>query len=82
MHNVHCLRYKKGDPAVALASAARKLEASYEYPFQSHATMGPGCAVADVHLDGVTTVWSGAQKPHALQQGFTELLHVPPTRCE
>lgn len=71
---------KKGDAAVVLASAARKLEASYEWPFQSHATMGPGCAVADVHVDGVTTVWSGAQKPHALQQGFAELLRVAPDK--
>ena len=71
---------KKGDAAVALAGAAKKAEATYECPFQSHATMGPGCAVADVHLDGVTTVWSGAQKPHALQQGFAELLGVPPNK--
>jgi CO/xanthine dehydrogenase Mo-binding subunit len=71
---------KKGDAAVALASAATKPEATYEWPFQSHATMGPGCAVADVHLDGVTTVWSGGQKPHALQQGFAELLGVPPNK--
>ncbi len=67
----------KGDAAAALSSAAKKVEASYEFPFQSHATMGPGCAVADVHTDGVTTVWSGGQKPHALQQGFAELLRVP-----
>jgi len=71
---------KKGEGAVGLASAARKVEATYEWPFQSHATMGPGCAVADVHLDGVTTIWSGAQKPHALQQGFAELLRVPNDR--
>jgi nicotinate dehydrogenase subunit B len=71
---------KKGDASVVLASAKKKLEASYESPFQSHATMGPGCAVADVRLDGVTTVWSGAQKPHALQQGFAELLRVPPDK--
>jgi nicotinate dehydrogenase subunit B len=71
---------KKGDGAVGLAGAARKVEATYEWPFQSHATMGPGCAVADVHLDGVTTIWSGAQKPHALQQGFAALLRVPSDR--
>lgn len=71
---------KKGDTAGAFASAAKKIEATYESPFQSHATMGPGCAVADVHLDGLTTVWSGGQKPHALQQGFAELLGVPPEK--
>jgi nicotinate dehydrogenase subunit B len=68
---------KKGDAAAALASAAKKVQASYEAPFQSHATMGPGCAVADIHTDGVSTIWSGGQKPHALQKGFAELLRVP-----
>ena len=71
---------KKGDTAAAFAGTSKKIEATYESPFQSHATMGPGCAVADVHLDGLTTVWSGGQKPHALQQGFAELLRVPPEK--
>jgi nicotinate dehydrogenase subunit B len=70
----------KGDALAALANAAKKIEASYEWPFQSHATMGPGCAVADVRPDGVTTVWSGAQKPHALQQGLAQMLGVPNDR--
>ena len=68
--------HKQGDAEAAIASAAKRMEASYEFPFQSHATMGPGCAVADVHVDGITTVWSGGQKPHDLQKGFAELLHV------
>ena len=68
---------KKGDAAGVLVSAAKKVQASYEFPFQSHATMGPGCAVADIHTDGVSTIWSGGQKPHALQKGFSELLGVP-----
>jgi CO/xanthine dehydrogenase Mo-binding subunit len=71
---------KRGDAAAALAAAARTVKASYDFPFQSHATMGPGCAVADVHTDGVTTVWCGAQKPHALQRGFAQLLNVPADR--
>lgn len=71
---------KTEDADALIASAEKKVEASYEWPFQSHATMGPGCAVADVHLDGVTTVWSGGQKPHALQQGYAELLKVPPEK--
>ncbi len=68
---------KTGDAEVAIGSAAKTVEARYEWPFQSHATMGPGCAVADVQIDGLTTVWCGAQKPHALQQGFADLLKVP-----
>jgi nicotinate dehydrogenase subunit B len=67
----------QGDADAALARAGKKITAKYEFPFQSHATMGPGCAVADVHRDGVTTVWSGAQKPHELQKGISQLLDVP-----
>jgi nicotinate dehydrogenase subunit B len=70
----------KGDAVAALASASKKIEASYEWPFQAHASMGPGCAVADVRADSVSTVWSGAQKPHALQQGLAEMLGVKSDR--
>jgi CO/xanthine dehydrogenase Mo-binding subunit len=71
---------KQGDSAAVLARAVKKLEASYEWPFQAHATMGPGCAVADFKADGVTTVWTGAQKPHALQKGLAQMLGVPEDR--
>ena len=68
---------KKGDAAAALLSAARKLEVTYEWGFQCHSTMDPGCAVADVHPDGVSTIWCGAFKPHQLTMGLAELLRVP-----
>jgi nicotinate dehydrogenase subunit B len=71
---------RTGDVNGALVTAAKRIEAQYDVPFQSHATMGPGCAVADVRPDGVTTVWSGGQKPHALQKGYAELLGVPVDR--
>ena len=67
----------QGDAAAVLASATKKVESSYEWPFQSHASMGPGCAVADFQPAGITTIWSGAQKPHALQQGIAQLLNLP-----
>ena len=70
----------QGDAAATLQNAAKKLDASYNWPFQSHASMGPGCAVVDFQPNGVTTIWSGAQKPHALQQGIAELLHLPPDK--
>jgi nicotinate dehydrogenase subunit B len=70
----------RGDATAGMAKAAKKLQASYDWPFQSHATMGPGCNVADVHTDGVTTVWSGGQKPHSLQKAIAELLRVPPEK--
>lgn len=71
---------RTGDTAAAVTNASRKIEASYEWPFQAHATMGPGCAVADVRIDGLTTVWTAAQKPHALQQGLAQMLSVPEDR--
>ena len=69
---------RQGDAAAALAAASKKIEASYEWPFQAHATMGPGCAVADFHTEGITTVWTGAQKPHALQKGLAQMLAIRP----
>jgi len=45
---------KKGDVDTAFKTAARIVEAEYEWPFQSHASMGRGCAVADVRPDGAT----------------------------
>jgi nicotinate dehydrogenase subunit B len=70
---------KKGDVAAAFKTAARVVEAEYEWPFQSHASMGPACAVADVRADGVT-VWSGSQKPHFTQLGVARLLGLPPEK--
>lgn len=68
---------ERGDAAGAMAGASRKVEASFEWPFQAHATMGPGCALADVRTEGVTTIWCGAQKPHELRKGIADLLRVP-----
>ena len=66
----------RGDAAAALANAARKVEARYEYPFQSHASMGPACAVADVR-DGGAIVYFGGQKPYPLRHALAELLQLP-----
>jgi CO/xanthine dehydrogenase Mo-binding subunit len=53
------------------------LEAEYEYPTQSHASMGPACAVADVRGDRAT-VYTSTQKPHDCAAGIAELLDLPP----
>ncbi len=65
-----------GNVDAALASSARTIEARYEWPFQSHAMMGPACAVADVR-DGGATIWSSTQHPHQLRHGIAELLGLP-----
>ncbi len=64
---------EEGDVAAALSAAARTLQATYEYPFQSHAMMGPSCAVADVR-DGRAMIWSGTQYPHDAPRGLQRLL--------
>jgi nicotinate dehydrogenase subunit B len=70
---------QEGDVDAALASAARTIEARYEWPFLSHAMMGPSCAVADVR-DGGATIWSSTQKPHQIQQAIADLLGLPPNK--
>jgi nicotinate dehydrogenase subunit B len=65
-----------GDLAAGFAGADA-VEAQYLWPFQAHAMMGPGCAVADVRADGTTEIWSGGQKPFALRDGIADLLGVP-----
>src|SRR5262245_5008321 len=66
----------KGDVDAALKAAARVIEAEYEWPFQSHASMGPACAIADVRADGVT-LWTGSQKPHYGRTGVARLVGLP-----
>ena len=62
-----------GTVDAAFATAARVVSAEYEWPFQSHASMGPACAVADVR-DAMATVWTGTQKPHFARDGVARLL--------
>ena len=57
-------------------NAVTILEAEYEYPTQSHASMGPACAVADVR-DDRATVYTSTQKPHDCAAGIAELLELP-----
>ena len=52
------------------------IEAEYEWPFQSHACMGPACAVVEIK-DGQVTCWTGSQKPHFVQNGIARTIGVP-----
>ncbi len=65
-----------GDVDAALASAAKVIELDFAYPFQSHASMAPGCGVAHVH-DGVAEIWTAGQKPYPLRMAIADLLHLP-----
>jgi CO/xanthine dehydrogenase Mo-binding subunit len=67
---------KNGDVNAALNSGLKVVEAEYLWPFQSHASMGPASAVADVKADKIT-IWTGSQKPHYARDGVAALLNVP-----
>jgi nicotinate dehydrogenase subunit B len=68
---------KRGDVGAAMkAAGVRIVEAEYEWPFQSHASMGPACALAEVKADRCT-VWTGSQKPHYVRDGVARLLGLP-----
>jgi CO/xanthine dehydrogenase Mo-binding subunit len=65
-----------GDVEQAFKSAARTIEAEYEWPYQSHASMGPACALVEIK-EGQVTCWSGTQKSHFLRAGLAAALSVP-----
>jgi CO/xanthine dehydrogenase Mo-binding subunit len=67
---------QNGDVDAAFKTAAKVIEAEYEWPFQSHASMGPACALVEIK-DGNVTCWSGTQKSHFVQEGLAEILGVP-----
>ncbi len=68
----------KGDASrlAALAEATDKLSATYVWPIQSHASMGPSCAVADVRADGAT-IWTASQASHRLAGSCAAALDLP-----
>ena len=65
-----------GDVDAAFKTATRVIEAEYEWPFQSHASMGPACATVEIK-DGQATLWTGSQKPHYARDGVATILGIP-----
>ena len=61
----------------AIAASARRLEAEYELPFQSHARMGPSVGVADVR-GADALIFSDTQKPHNTRDGIAKILSLAP----
>jgi len=70
----------KGDARGAARGAAKMLSATYFWPFQSHASLGPSCAVADVRADGTATVWSASQGTHGLRGNLAKVFGIPPEK--
>jgi CO/xanthine dehydrogenase Mo-binding subunit len=63
----------------AQARGLRVIEAEYEWPFQSHASMGPACAIVDAKADSAT-LWTGSQKPHYARDVVAALLGLDPEK--
>jgi nicotinate dehydrogenase subunit B len=73
------IQRENGSVEEGFRQAARIIEGEYEYPVQSHASMGPACAVADVR-EGEATIWTSTQKPYDSATCVAELLGLPPDK--
>jgi CO/xanthine dehydrogenase Mo-binding subunit len=72
---------KTGDVEAVLAASKSAVHARYEWPYQSHGSIGPSCGVADVR-DGGATVWSATQGVFPLRGAIAELLQLPPDKVK
>src|SRR5215468_757654 len=66
----------KGAAAGSRSPQAKALAATYFWPMQSHASIGPSCAVADVSTDAAT-VWTASQGTHGNRNTFARFLGLP-----
>ena len=70
-----------GDVDKALGGAKTKVEASYFYPFLSHATLEPQNCTAQVK-DGRVTIWAPTQNPASGRTLVSKTLGVPETAID
>jgi nicotinate dehydrogenase subunit B len=66
-----------GNADAAFANAATKLSATYEFPFEKHAPIGPTCAVGDYRPDGTVYVHMHGQNPNAMRWLIAMMLNTP-----
>ena len=68
----------KGEVNRALASAHKKLSATYQLSYMKHAPIGPTMAVADVKPDGTVHIHTHNQNPQALRGEIAMMLGTTP----
>src|SRR6516162_8031354 len=72
---------QSGDVKGALAGAAKKIEAVYNYPYQNHATMEPLNATA-LYTPDKCEVWCGTQNGEAALAAVLEAAGLPADKCD
>ncbi|MGY4508482.1 molybdopterin cofactor-binding domain-containing protein [Bradyrhizobium sp. USDA 3650] len=72
---------KNGDAKAAIAGAAKKIEAVYNYPYQNHATMEPMNATA-LYTADKCEVWCGTQNGEAAFAATLEASGLPAEKCD
>lgn len=72
---------KNGDVKAAIAGAAKKIEAVYNYPYQNHATMEPMNATA-LYTADKCEVWCGTQNGEAAFAAVLEASGLPAEKCD
>lgn len=72
---------KNGDVKAAIAGAAKKVEAVYNYPYQNHATMEPMNATA-LYTADKCEVWCGTQNGEAAFAAVLEASGLPAQKCD
>jgi isoquinoline 1-oxidoreductase beta subunit len=70
----------RGDAPKVLEQSRKTIDATYELPFQAHATMEPMNATVHVRGDGSIEVWSPTQIPAVTQTEIAVLAGVSPER--
>ncbi len=64
-----------GDVQAALQATASALQATYVWPYQMHASIGPSCGLASFE-NGKLVVWTGSQNPHNLHSDLVTLMDM------
>ena len=73
---------KQGDVAAAFAVAAKVIEAEYQSPYLSHATMEPQTCTAWFRADGFLEVWTSTQNGEASMAAAAEVAGLPLEQVE
>ena len=66
----------RGGPRAGSLFSTITRSATFFWPMQSHGSIGPSCAVADVNND-TATIWTASQGTHGNRKTFSRFLGLP-----